>query len=110
MIIRITIEHLNSQAVTRVEYVSGDTDAYDLETGELGYTLGKLFITFVSGKTYEYDEVRFYEFGELMTSVSKGRYINEHIKPFKACRVVETETVSPKMLDFGGYIWERVDA
>lgn len=102
------MENLTSQAVTRIEFVSGDTDTYDIENGKLYYTKGTLSVTFVSGKTYEYDSVDFDEFTELMTSVSIGRYLNESIKPFKNCRMVET--VTPKMLDFGGHIWERQDA
>lgn len=104
------MENLTSQAVTRIEFVSGETDTYDIENGKLYYTKGTLSVTFVSGKTYEYDSVDFDEFTELMTSVSIGRYLNESIKPFKNCRMVEVETVTPKLLDFGGHIWERQDA
>lgn len=102
------MENLTSQAVTRIEFVSGETDTYDIENGKLYYTKGTLSVTFVSGKTYEYDSVDFDEFTELMTSVSIGRYLNESIKPFKNCRMVEVETVTPKLLDFGGHMWERV--
>lgn len=65
-------------------------------------------VTFTSGKSYEYDGVDFEEFTQLMTSVSMGRNLNENIKPFKDCRKVETEVVTPQYLDFGGHIWERV--
>ena len=102
------MENLTSQAVTRIEFVSGETDTYDIENGKLYYTKGTLSVTFISGKTYEYDGVDFDEFTELMTSVSIGRYLNESIKPFKNCRMVETETVEPKLLDFGGRIWSQV--
>jgi hypothetical protein len=102
------MENLTSQAVTRIEFVGGETDTYDIENGKLYYTKGTLSVTFISGKIYEYDSVDFDEFTELMTSVSIGRYLNESIKPFKNCRQVETETVTPKLLDFGGHMWERV--
>lgn len=104
------MENLTSQAVSRVEFVSGTTDEYDAERGTLYYTKGTLAVTFTSGKTYEYDSVDFQEFTELMTSVSIGRNLNQNIKPFKNCREIETPTVLVKTLDFGGYLWERQDA
>lgn len=102
------MENLTSQAVTRIEFVGGETDTYDIENGKLYYTKGTLSVTFISGKIYEYDSVDFDEFTELMTSVSIGRYLNESIKPFKNCRQVETKIETPQLLDFGGHIWERI--
>jgi hypothetical protein len=110
-VIRITIENLNSQAVEKVIFFSGDTDKYDLETGKRYYTRGDLQVTYVGGKCYDYLNVDFDEFTQLMTAVSIGRYLNENIKPFKQCHKVETvstETVEPKLLDFGGRIWSQV--
>jgi len=107
------MENLNSQAVEKIVFFSGDTDKYDLETGKRYYTRGDLQVTYTNGKCYDYLNVDFDEFTQLMTSVSIGRYLNEHIKPFKHCVKVETvstETVEPKLLDFGGHIWERQDA
>lgn len=107
------MENLNSQAVEKIVFFSGDTDKYDIETGKRYYTRGDLQVTYVGGKCYDYLNVDFDEFTQLMTSVSIGRYLNEHIKPFKHCVKVETvrtEPVEPKLLDFGGHIWERQDA
>ena len=51
------------------------------------------------------------EFTELVTSVSIGRNLNENIKPFKHCALVEAELeTSPKVIDFGGHIWEMTEA
>lgn len=108
--IRIVMENLTSQAVTRIEFVSGDTDAYDIENGKLYYTKGTLSVTFISGKTYAYDGVDFDEFTELMTSISIGRNLNDNIKPFKNCRQVAVPAVNIRYLDFGGHVWERQDA
>ena len=105
------MENLKSSAVSKIVFETGETDSYDIETGKLCYTQGLLFVTFLSGKTYRYSGVSVDEFTELATSVSIGRNLNENIKPFKHCALVEAELeTSPKVIDFGGHIWEMTEA
>lgn len=42
-----------------------------------------LKITFHSGSSYIYHDVKLSEFKEFCLAESHGKYLNEHIKPFK---------------------------
>ena len=111
VVILYTVENLKSSAVSKIVYETGETDSYDIETGKLCYTQGLLFVTFLSGKTYRYSGVSVDEFTELVTSVSIGRNLNENIKPFKHCALVEAELEkASEFLDFGGRIWTLAEA
>lgn len=47
----------------------------------VGYESGSLFVKYQSGKTYKYDEVPEDLFYNILGARSKGKMINESVKP-----------------------------
>ena len=66
-----------------------------------GYADGNLFIKFVGGKWYKYIGVPESLYEQLLSSPSKGTFVNRRIKPFYRDVLLtsrELETVSPFVL------------
>lgn len=55
----------------------------------VGYEGGDLYVKYGSGAVYRYEWVKKADYEGLMAAESKGRFMNESIKPFYRCSKVK---------------------
>ena len=47
----------------------------------IGYLCGRLYVQFLNGGTYQYENVKFRDFREMCHAESAGKFFNKFIKP-----------------------------
>ncbi len=80
-----------------VEKITKMTPVHSESLRRIGYNpdTGQLYLTFVNGATYAYDEISPQLYAELMNAHSMGAFVNQHIRNRFPYRKVWEERFTP---------------